>query len=426
MNIQKVPISQILPHPDNPRITLTSKDPEYQQIKKSLKAYGYIQPLILNKRSGYLVSGHQRFSILIAEGIQEIEVVVVDLDPQQEKNLMVALNKITGRWDNEKLSAMLDEFTKIPDFDCELLGFTMPEISQLLDAFHKDKDGDDFDFGAAIESITEPITKKGDLIELGKHKLLCGDSSSLDDIKLLMASEKISLVHSDPPYNVNYYGGNRPTPNARPKKSRNWERIYSDNLSQKEYEDWLKKIFTNMQSFLKKGAPFYIWNGHKQFGPMHEMLEKLGCHVACVITWAKPNFAISYADYNQQTEFCLYGWKKDNGAHIWYGPTNESTLWEIKRDATKNCVHPTQKPIALAQRAVKNSSERGDVVLDLFLGSGSTLIAAESLSRRCFGIEIDPKYCDAIVKRYIAFVGRENISQELAQKYTKETSNVGK
>ncbi len=423
MDIQIVPISNISPHPKNPRITLNSKDPEYQQIKKSYKVYGNVQPLVWNKRSGYLVSGHQRLAILVAEGIQEIEVVVVDLDPQQEQNLMVSLNKITGRWDNEKLSAMLEEFTKIPDFDCELLGFTMPEISQLLDVFHKDRDDDDFDFNAAVESIAEPITQKGDLIELGVHKILCGDSSSLDDIKLLMAGEKVSLVHTDPPYNVNYYGGNRPVPNGRPKKSRDWERIYFDNLNQEEYEAWLKKILSNIEPFLKEGAPFYIWNGHKQFGPMHGMLEGLGYHIACVITWAKPNFAISYADYNQQTEFCLYGWKKENGAHIWYGPTNESTLWEIKRDATKNYVHPTQKPIALAQRAIKNSSERMDIVLDLFLGSGSTLIAAESLSRKCFGLEIDPKYCDAIVKRYIAFVGKEKVSQELVRKYLKEATN---
>ena len=424
MVIRKVLVSEINPAAYNPRINLQPGDPDYEKLKKSITTFGYVEPLVWNERTKTLISGHQRLKILIEQGIPEIEVSVVDLSPEQEKALNLALNKIRGDWDEDKLAVLLEDLKKTPDFDLALTAFDSPEISRILDNYHEPKDPDDFDFDAAVESITEPITKKGDLIELGKNKLLCGDSSSLDDIKLLMASEKISLVHADPPYNVNYYGGNRPVPNARPKKSRNWERIYSDNLCQKEYEDWLKKIFTNMQSFLKEGAPFYIWNGHKQFGPMHEMLEGLGCHVACVITWAKPNFAISYADYNQQTEFCLYGWKKDNGAHIWYGPTNESTLWEIKRDAAKICVHPTQKPIALAQRAINNSSERNDVVLDLFLGSGSTLIAAESLSRRCFGLEIDPKYCDAIVKRYIAFVGKENVSAEIRKKYLKEETNV--
>jgi len=136
-----------------------------------------------------------------------------------------------------------------------------------------------------------------------------------------------------------------------------------------------------------------------------------------VITWAKPNFAISFADYNQQTEFCLYGWKQANGKHSWYGPANESTLWEIKRDPTREYIHPTQKPVALAARAIKNSSKRKDRVMDLFLGSGSTLIAAESLERRCFGIELDPKYIDAIVRRYIAFAGENKVPKDVLKRY---------
>jgi len=138
-----------------------------------------------------------------------------------------------------------------------------------------------------------------------------------------------------------------------------------------------------------------------------------------VITWAKPNFAIGYGDYNQQTEFCLYGWKGD-APHRWYGPTNESTLWEVKRDPTREYVHPTQKPLALAHRAIRNSSVRDDLVLDLFLGSGSTLIAAQGLDRRCYGMEIDPKYCDAIVRRYIALVGKDRVSEQIRERYIKK------
>jgi DNA modification methylase len=150
---------------------------------------------------------------------------------------------------------------------------------------------------------------------------------------------------------------------------------------------------------------------------MYLMLKELEVHVSAVITWAKPNFAIGYGDYNQATEFALYGWLEYNGSHAWYGPTNESTLWEIKRDPTRSYSHPTQKPLALAQRAIRNSSKRGDLVLDLFLGSGSTLIAAESLERRCFGMEIDPRYVDGIVRRYMAFVGLEKVSEEIKSRY---------
>jgi DNA modification methylase len=150
---------------------------------------------------------------------------------------------------------------------------------------------------------------------------------------------------------------------------------------------------------------------------MRQLLESIGIKVSCVITWAKESFAIGYGDYNQQTEFCIYGWRENNGAHRWYGPTNESTLWQIHRDPTKEYKHPTQKPLELAERAMRNSSLRGQIVLDTFLGSGTTLIATERLSRKCFGVEIDPHYCDVIVRRWIAFVGVDNAPQNLVEKY---------
>ena len=153
------------------------------------------------------------------------------------------------------------------------------------------------------------------------------------------------------------------------------------------------------------------------------MLTELGFHVSCIITWAKERFAIGFGDYNQQTEFCLYSWLEDNGSHSWHGPNNESTLWEVHRDLTRDYIHPTQKPIALAQRAIRNSSKRGDLVVDLFLGSGSTLIAAESLGRRCYGIELDCRYIDALIRRYISFVGKDKVSPSLKEKYALEATS---
>jgi DNA modification methylase len=153
---------------------------------------------------------------------------------------------------------------------------------------------------------------------------------------------------------------------------------------------------------------------------MHQLLESIGIKVSCVITWAKESFAIGYGDYNQQTEFCLYGWQENNGAHRWYGPTNESTLWQVHRDPTKEYKHPTQKPLELAERAMRNSSRRGQIVLDTFLGSGTTLIAAARLGRKCFGMEIEPKYCDCIVRRYIALAGKRAVSAEITKRYLSE------
>ncbi len=420
MRIERISIDKINPAPYNPRVDLTPDDPEYKKLEKSIATFGYVEALIWNRRTETLISGHQRLKVLIAQGKKEVEVSVVDLPLSKEKALNLALNKIEGRWDDDKLAVLLSELSKIPDFDVGLTGFDAPDISQLLDNCNQPQEDDNFDFDACVSSIKEPVTKPGDLIELGPHRILCADASNPKHISLLLENQKINLLHTDPPYNVNYYGGSRPKADSRPKKHKLWRKIYADNFSQGDYEKWLKNILTNINPYFAPGAPAYIWNGHRQFGPMYLMLAELGFHVSCVITWAKERFAIGYGDYNQQTEFCLYGWKKDNGSHIWLGPNNESTLWEVHRDLTKDYIHPTQKPIALAQRAIRNSSKRGDLVLDCFLGSGSTLIAAESLNRRCFGLEIDSRYCDAIARRYIAFKGQNNVSKQIIDKYLKE------
>ncbi len=425
MEIRKIAINEVNTVAYNPRSDLKPGDAEYEKLKKSIDAFGLVEPLVWNKRTKSLVGGHQRLKVLIAAGHEDVEVSVVDLSLEKEKALNLALNKIQGFWDNDKLAILVEELTKIPDFDMSITGFDMPEVSEILDSL-EDAREDEFDIEKELDKTGSSVTQPGELIILGKHRLLCGDSSKSDDVKRLIGEEKVSLILTDPPYNVNYYGGNRPVPNVRPKESRMWERIYNDNLTQPEYEEWLKRILTNVAVYLAPGAPCYLWNGHSQFGPMHKMLLDLEFHVSCVITWAKESFAIGYGDYNNQTEFCLYAWKENNGAHCWYGPTNESTLWQIKRDHTANYNHPTQKPVALAHRAIKNSSKRGDIVLDMFLGSGTTLIAAQGLNRTCFGVEIDPYYCDAIVRRYIATVGKDNVSEELVMKYQKEETNAGK
>lgn len=416
MKIEKIKIDKINPAAYNPRKDLKPGDPDYEKLKKSINTFGYVEPLVWNSRTGNLVGGHQRFKILLEQGLKEVDVSIVDLDLEKEKTLNLALNKISGDWDDEKLGLLLKELTQNPDFDSLLSGFDLPEISQIFDRLEEITE-DNFDFDGQLKKIQNPKTKLGDIIELGEHRILCGDSSKSGDLAKLFGNEKAGLIHTDPPYNVNYYGGNRPNATARPKDSKQWDRIYCDNMTQEDYEAWLKQVLTNGASYLDQGADIYVWNGHRQFGPMYQILVDLKFHMGCVITWAKPNFAIGYGDYNQQTEFCLYGWKENNGAHKWYGPNNESTLWQIKRDVTADYIHPTQKPLALAQRAIQNSSIRGEIVLDMFLGSGTTLMAADALKRRCFGTEIDPAYCDGIVHRYVNSAGKNTVSKEVLAKY---------
>ena len=417
MKIERITINRINPAPYNPRVDLKPGDADYEKLKRSINEFGYVEPIVWNKQTGNLVGGHQRYKILISEGATEVDASIVDLSIDKEKALNLALNRITGRWDNDKLASLLEELSDMPDIDVSLSGFDAPEISTILDAA-TEIDDDDFNVEEEVEKIDKPITKRGDLIQLGKHRLLCGDSSKKEDLRYLFNNRKAQLLYTDPPYNVDYEVNKRPTGKEKRKNKKQWKKIASDNLSQDKYEEWLTGIFENVTPFLDSGAPTYIWNGFRQFGPMHAILERLGFYIAAVITWAKPNFAISYADYNQQTEFCLYGWREGNGPHRWYGSTSESTLWNVNRDATKEYIHPTQKPVELAARALKNSSIQGDIVLDTFLGSGTTLICAEKMQRVCYGVEYEPKYCDAIVRRYIHCFGKESVSKETIEKYT--------
>lgn len=421
MQIEKIPIHKIIPASYNPRLDLRPGDVDYEKLRRSISEFGLVEPLVWNIQTGNLVGGHQRLKVLIEQGAQEVEAVIVDLPPEREKALNIALNNIQGDWNEEKLARLLDEFSKISEFDFGSIGFDWPKAQALIASVFDTKLAEKeefFDVGRALQKEGPSITKPGELIELGRHRVLCGDSSNPEDVRKLIRDAKVNLLFTDPPYNVQYLGGDRPKPEtARPKQSRSWQRIYGDDLSQEDYERWLGKVFANVKPVLAQGSPIYVWNGHRQFGPMHQLLTALGFKVSCVITWAKPNFAIGYGDYNQQTEFCLYGWLEENGAHRWFGPTNESTLWEVKRDPTKSYVHPTQKPLELAERAIRNSSRPGDVVLDTFLGSGTTLIAAERTGRRCLGIEKDPRYVDAIVRRYISFVGDDKVAPALAERY---------
>lgn len=429
MKLKRIKIDRIRPASFNPRVDLKPGDPMYEKLRRSTEEFGCVVPLVVNEQTGNLVGGHQRLKVLQEQGIEEVDVVIVDLSPEKEKALNIALNRIQGDWDKEKLADLLDELTQIPEFDVELSGFDQPDIDALIaevrDTALAEKE-ETFDVQDALDEEGPAITQPGEVIVLGRHCVLCGDSSRAENLEKVVDGRSVDLLFTDPPFNCRYLGGSRPQPQkARPKRSRNWKRIYNDDLDQDDYERLLAETLGNVKSVLAPGAPFYVFNGWRQFGPMVGILEGLGFYVSCVITWAKETFAIGYGDYSHQVEFCLYGWLEGKGAHRWFGPTNETTLWEVRRDPTRDYCHPTQKPLELAERAMRNSTRPGDLVLDPYLGSGSTLIAAEKIGRRCVGIELDPRYVDAVVRRYIAFLGEENVPAELAERY-RVTKEVGK
>lgn len=414
MEIRTIPVSLIKLHPENPRISLTQADEEYRQIDKSISTFGLVQPLIWNEKSQLLISGEQRLAVLVAKGTKEVPVVVVNLDDVQSKKLMVAMNKVGGKWNYEKLGVMLEDLLKFPDIDLDSIGFTLPEASKIIDDATRIEEDD---FVPAATNDKEVITQPNELICLGEHRILCADSTKIESLELLMGGLKAQMGYTDPPYRIDYDSQDRPVDSGGPKK---WDPIIGDNLTVEAYEIMLRSVFANMGKFLDEGANCYAWNSCQQFYFMYRVLTELDYHVSSVITWVKDSFSLSFAPYNWQSEHCLYFWKKGNGPHKWYGGNNQSNCWYASRDGSKNLAHPTQKPTSLAAKAIKNSSKRSDIILDLFAGVGGTLIAAQQLGRRCFAVEISPSYVDALVRRYGFFVGKENLTPEIRARYFKE------
>jgi DNA modification methylase len=413
MRIEKISTKIINPTPDNARLDLKPGDLAYDQLENSLKEDGYVVPMVWNERTGNLVGGNQRFKILRDMGKKEVEVSVVNLTPEKEKQLSIRLNAISGDWDMEKLKLAVHEIEELPDFDIKALGFDDVELSKILDYGLEDELLEE----EAINDIDyskEPVTNPGDLIVLDKHRILCGDSHNEEDVKKLMNGANAQLLVSDPPYNCNYTN-DRPDKNKG--KCSKWRGLANDNLDQAQYVEWLRQVFSNVIARMDSKSPYYIWQGYKQLGITENILMNLGCELSTIIVWKKPNPALSFADYNLQCEFCLYGFKSGEGKHPWYGATNESTLWEVKRDVAKELIHPTQKALGLILRSIKNSSRRGDIIVDPFLGSGSVAISSILSGRKCYGIEIDPWYVDAAIRRMLRTIPVEKVDNKIIDKY---------
>lgn len=435
LKIERISIGEINPAPYNPRKDLRPHDPEYKRLVRSISEFGLVEPLVWNRRSGNLVGGHQRFKVLVARGAKRVEVSVVDLNPQREKALNVALNRVSGLWDERKLAELLDDLLAAPEIDVEVTGFELPDVQSLIAGLpigRSESPEDDFDVGEDLASHEDVITKPGEVIRLGEHRLLCGDATDKAQVGRILKGKPVDVVFTDPPYNVGYTG-RRPTgkrgtgrSKVRPRRAvpKGPPPMRHDRMDPDRYAEWLGRALAAMLEPLRPGGAFYVWNSAKNLALLHQQLSLANCHVSTVITWAKERFALGYGDYNQQTEFCVYGWAKPGsgggdaeGGHCWYGPTTESTLWRVAREPVGIYEHPTQKPVELAARALRNSSLPGDRVLDPFLGSGTTLIAAARQGRRCLGIEIEPRYCDVIVRRFIALAGADAVSRAVAKRY---------
>jgi DNA modification methylase len=399
LSIRKVPIGKIKPADYNPRHNLQPGDPEYEKLLKSIDEFDCVEPLVWNRRTENLIGGHQRLKILAARGDTEVMCSVVDLPLEKEKALNIALNKISGDWDEGKLATLLDELIRMPEFDFEVTGFDLPEASQLIDQLlHQNNDeDDDFDVEDELQQIVKPKTRPGELIELGPHRILCGDCTDTANIKRLMKNKKAQLVFTDPPYSVDYRGG-RVGKDCEHKLRQDGVKCW-DQMSVSCYQNLLTKSLHHAYQFSDEKAVLYLWFASVRIATVIDTLSAANWEMRNLLVWVKNTFAGSlFAQYKHQYEPFFYCSKKGKSTR-WFGPNNESTVWRYDKPH-RNEGHPTIKPLPLAIRALRNSSSRSEIVLDLFLGSGTTLIAAQRTGRVCFGTELEPRYCDLIRKRY--------------------------
>ena len=393
MLIEKKNTIDLLPADYNPRKDLKPGDPEYEKLKRSIEQFGYVEPVIWNKVTGRVVGGHQRLKVLIDMNITEVECVVVELSEEKEKALNVALNKISGDWDKDKLALLISDLQGA-DFDVSLTGFEPEELDDLFKDTIKDGIHDD-DFDVDAELKKPVFSKLGDVWTLGRHRLVCGDSTKKDTFDKLMAGVKANLVITDPPYNVNYEGSAG--------------KIKNDHMQNDAFYTFLLDAFINTEEVMAEDASIYVFHADTEGLNFRRAFSDAGFYLSGCCIWKKESLVLGRSPYQWKHEPILFGWKK-KGKHQWYTGRKETTIWEFDKPK-KNGDHPTMKPVALLAYPIMNSSMSNTIVLDPFGGSGSTLIACEQSERICYMVELDEKFCDVIVKRYIEQVGAsENVS----------------
>lgn len=391
MEIKELPLKELKPAAYNPRKKLKKGDKEYEKIKQSLLKFGYVDPIIVNKNMT-VIGGHQRLTVLKDLDYETAKCVIVDLPKEDEKALNIALNKITGQWDEALLAELLVDLQE-SDFNLDLTGFEPPEIDDILSNVHdKELSEDEFDVEEELKKPT--LSRHGDIWQLGKHRVICGDSTKAETYKQLLDDRKANLVVTDPPYNVDV--------------EETAGKILNDNMSDGDFYQFLLSMFTQVENHMEDDASIYVFHADTEGLNFRKAFKDASFYLSGCCIWKKNSLVLGRSPYQWQHEPCLYGWKK-KGKHQWFSDRKQTTIWEYDRPKSSKD-HPTMKPIQLMAYPIQNSSMRGTIVLDPFLGSGSTLIAADQTGRVCYGIELDEKFVDVIVKRYIEVTGDTEVT----------------
>ena len=383
MEWKTLSVDALRPAAYNPRKKLKAGDKEYEKIKNSILEFGYVEPIIVNYDMT-VIGGHQRLTVLKDLGYTEVQCVVVHIEDEHKvKALNIALNKITGAWNEQLLADLLVDLQSV-DFNTDLTGFEAPEIEQLFSKVHnKDIKEDDFDVEEELKN--PPISRKGDIWLLGRHRVICGDSTLPETYTKLMEGRRTNLVLTDPPYNVNV--------------EETAGKIQNDNMPDEDFYKFLFAAFVNMEQNMESDASIYVFHADSKGLIFRQAFHDAGFYLSGCCIWKKNALVLGRSPYQWQHEPCLFGWKV-GGKHQWYSDRKQTTIWEYDRPKSSKD-HPTMKPVALMAYPIQNSCMSNCIVLDPFLGSGSTLIACEETGRICYGVELDEKFCDVIVKRYV-------------------------
>jgi len=388
-DMELVPIDKLIPYANNAR---THSPAQINKLRGSLREFGFINPVIID-RDYNIIAGHGRVMAAREEKLTEVPCVFADhLTEAQKKAYIIADNRMAldAGWDEEMLKVEIESL-EAQAFDLSLTGFDADELEKLFreDTEGKDKE-DDFDIDAELEKPA--MTHDGDIWTLGRHRLMCGDSTIAENFEKLMDGKKANLVVTDPPYNVDYHG--------------TAGKIKNDNMASDAFHTFLLAAFNRLHENMASDASIYVFHADTEGLNFRKAFEEAGFYLSGCCIWKKPSLVLGRSPYQWQHEPCLFGWLKD-GKHLWYADRKQTTIWEFEKPK-KNDVHPTMKPVALIAYCIMNSSMSNTLILDPFLGSGTTLIASEQIDRSCYGLELDPKYCDVIVNRYIEVTGHSD------------------
>jgi DNA modification methylase len=406
IQIEQLPINELRPDPANPR---RISDQELETLTRSIREFGLIDPIIARREDKTVIGGHQRLLAARKLGYRTVPVVLVDLTADQAHLLNIALNKISGSFDQELLARLLCELKQVPEIDLSLSGFGDDELKKLLkslDSREKRERLENFDYEEALKAAQNtPVAKRGDIWLLGDHRVGCGDSTNPEDVAKLMNNDKASLIATDPPYLVDYSGGNHPVSKGNkgnPARDKNWDEYVDPEASVEFY----RKFLAFGLQYLKPNSAIYQWHAHRRQALVEQAWTACGLLVHQQIIWVKSRGVLTHSHYLWAHEPCFYGWVEGQPPSQ-KPPSNERTVWQLDQQGSSMNIHPTQKPVELFMRPIEFHTEMGDICYEPFLGSGTQIIAAEKLSRRCFAMEQEPRFVDVAVMRWEAFTGEK-------------------